>query len=207
MIKHLLPALAAATLLSGCVSVLPKPPPPPRIFVLRAGPVEPVATAGLPIVVAVSQPRAPRGAAGTDIVWRNGGEVAFMERSAWDGTAPELLQAMLTEVLDQRGVVAAAVSTGGGVRADTELRWTIHAFEVVEEAGKLEAVMDADVMLLDTANRRIAANHRFRHAEPVGSRSASVSAAALEQAARNVAASIAVWTETEAQPIAASISK
>jgi cholesterol transport system auxiliary component len=207
MIRLLLPALALATLASGCISVLPKPPKPPRIFVLRAGPVAPAATVKTLIVVAVSAPSAPRGAAGADIVWRNGGEVAFMGGSAWDGTAPELLQAMLTEILDQRGGVRAAAPTGAGVRADAEIRWMIRAFEVVEEAGKLDAVLDADVMLIDTATRRIAADRRFRRSAPIASRSASFSAAALETAARAVATEIAAWAETEVQPIAASISK
>lgn len=194
--KFALTALAA-TLLSGCVSLLPDPPPAPFTYTMRSGAVERVTAAQKPLVIVVGAPSAQRLASGSDIVWRQGAEVAVMDRVAWDDAAPDLLQMMLVETLDKRGAFRAAVRSGSGARGDVELRWDLLAFEIVEDA-KLEAVLTASVRMIDSKSRAVVETQRFETRTPIASRSGKLAAAALEQAARDASLQIADWAAEKA---------
>ena len=52
--------LAAALSLGGCITLLPKAPPPPRTFMLSAGDVARAGTAVTLLAVATSNPSPPR---------------------------------------------------------------------------------------------------------------------------------------------------
>lgn len=199
--------LAGAVLASACVSLLPEPPPPPVVYSLRAGPVEPRAQPLNDMIVLVSEPSAPQSAAGADIVWRKGRVIAVMDRGAWDGPTPDLLQAMLADTLERRRAVRAVVRTGAGVRADAEIRWAVLAFEVVEDAGRLEAQMRVSATLIDARQRTVIATRRFEANAPISERSGRQAAAALERAAQQLVLELADWASAEAQSRAASTSR
>lgn len=190
-------ASVAAALLAGCVSLLPEPPPAPRVYTLRVGGVEKSAAAPRNIVAVVGAPDMPRMAAGADIVWREGAEVAVMDGVAWDDSAPDLLQAMLAETLDRRGVFRAVVRSGAGARGDLDMRWDVLAFEIVED-GRIEAALSANVRLIDARTRTIVDVRRFEARAPVASRSARVAVAALQQAARDLCLQITDWAAERA---------
>lgn len=190
--------LLASVALSGCISLLPKPPPPAMIYTLRAGEVERVTAEVKPIVLSVSEPSAPRSVAGADIVWRTGASIAFMDKGAWDGTAPDLLQDMLIDVIDRRGAVRAVVRTGGGVRADADVRWDVQTFEIVEDGSKLDAEIVVAAKLVDLRTRTLMADERFEAHAPISSRSGRAAAAAMERAARDVSLQIANWAAEKA---------
>lgn len=194
--KSLLVA-ASATFLSGCISILPDAPPPPDVYTMRVGAVEKASVAPKPLVAIVGAPSMPRMAGGSDIVWRQGPEMAVMDRVAWDDAAPDLLQILLTETMDRRGVFRAAVRGGAGARGDVDVRWDIVAFEVVEENG-LEAVFAANVRLIDARSRLILETKRFETKAPLSSRSARVAVAALEKAARDACVLITDWAAEKA---------
>jgi cholesterol transport system auxiliary component len=203
-------ALLAAACLGGCISLLPSPEPAPMVYGLRAPTVERMEGPPKNLVIAVSEPEAPRSVAGADIVWRRGSEIAFMERAAWDGTAPDLLQAMLIDVMDRRGGVRAVTRVGGGVRADVSVQWDVLAFEVVEDGSTLEAVIQASARLIDTNTRTIGESARFEARAPISQRSGRAAAAALERAASDASLKIADWAISHAeasQPRAASTSR
>ena len=191
-------ALVAAVALSGCVSLLPKPPPPGAIYSLRAGDVTPVGGDPKPVVISVSEPSAPRSVAGADVVWRKGAEIAFMEGAAWDGTAPDLLQDMLIDIIDRRGAVRTAVRSGGGVRADTDVRWDVLTFEVLEDGSKQEAVIVIAAKLIDLRTRTLIDDERFEAHAPISTRSGRAAAAAMERAARDASLKIADWAAEKA---------
>lgn len=202
--KVILSAIAALAL-GGCISILPDPPPAPYTYTMRAGPVEPIAAAALPIVVSVGAPSMQRMAAGADIVWRTGPEVAVMEGVAWDNATPDLLQLLLAETLDRRGAFRAALRSGSGVRADLDVRWDVLAFEVVDD-GALAAVFSANVRLVDARSRVVIDSRRFERRAPIASRSGRLATAALERAAQEASLQIADWAAEKAPPPASSAS-
>jgi len=193
-------ALVAAVCLSGCVSLLPKPPPAGAIYTLRAGAVEAMAGEPKAVVLAVGEPVAPRSIAGADIVWRQGAEIAFMEGAAWDGAAPDLLQNLLIDVMDRRNGVRAVVRGGAGVRADAEVRWNVMTFEVVENGATLEATIATTAQLIDLRTRTVLADERFNATAPISSRSGRAAAAALERVATEAALLTADWAIQTVQP-------
>lgn len=188
---------ASAALLSGCVSLLPDAPPPPDVYTMRVGAVEKANVEAKPLVAIVGTPSMTRMAAGSDIVWRQGAEMAVMDKVAWDDAAPDLLQTMLAETMDRRGGFRAAVRGGAGARGDIDVRWDVVAFEVVEENG-LEAVFAANVRLIDARSRQILETKRFETKAPLSSRSARVAVAALEKAAREACVLITDWAAEKA---------
>lgn len=197
MNMKLLAASLAATLLSACVSILPEPPPAPYIYTMRVGAVEPSTAPGHPLVIIIGAPSAQRMTAGSDIVWRQGAEIAVMDRAAWDDAAPDLLQTMLTETLSRRGAFRAAVRGGAGARGDIDLRWDVLAFEVVEDDA-LEAVFSTTVRLVDARSRTIIDTRRFDTRAPIENRSARMAVAAMERAAREACLQIAEWAAEKA---------
>ncbi len=190
-------AASAALLVSGCISILPDAPPPPNVYTMRAGAVGPLGATPKPLVIVVGTPSAQRMAAGSDIVWRTGPEIAVLERVAWDDSAPDLLQTMLAETLDRRGAFRAALRGGGGARGDFDVRWDVLAFEVVEDGG-LEAVFTATVRLIDSRSRVVVETKRFETRAPIASRSGRLAAGALEKVAQDACLQIADWAAEKA---------
>jgi cholesterol transport system auxiliary component len=185
--------VALAGLSSACVSVLPEPPAPPRIYTLTAA--DPTAWSHPPhrgdVVVAVGLPAGPRALMGAEIAWRTDGVVAFVAGAEWAGRAPELLQTLLAETVDQSGFVQAGVRAGAGVQADYEIIWDLTAFHVDEEGGALTAHFGAVARLVDAGTRVLVAQSRVEEAVPVADRSQGAATRALEQATRDAAGRIA----------------
>jgi ABC-type uncharacterized transport system auxiliary subunit len=195
----------APLLLSGCISLLPDAPPPAAIFRIEAGPVATAATMK-DIVLVVATPEAARSLASADIVWLRDGEVAFIEGAAWDGTAPQLLADMLVDVLNRSDLVRAAVRAGGGVRADAEVRWKLDEFSIRED-NELHAAFAASAVLIDLRTRSVIDTLRVETQAPLSERGAGAAAAALESAARDGLAQLAVWAADRVQPKAASTNR
>jgi ABC-type uncharacterized transport system auxiliary subunit len=188
--------------LAGCIRLLPKPPPPPLIYPLEAAPAPaaPVAQAPRDIVIAVAAPDATRALSGSDIAWRRGGALAYIEGAAWEGRNVDLLQTLLVHTIDRRGLATGAVRTGEG-RADVEIRWDLTAFEIVEDGG-LEARLQASVKLLNARTRVLLASSEIDERAPVADRAAGVAARSLEEVARRAAARIADWAVAQAPSVA-----
>ena len=176
------------TLLGGCISLLPDPPPPPRIFALESADVARSTQAPLvDAVIAVAQPTGERAILGTDLVWRTGDELAFVAQTQWSTRAEFALQSMLVETLARDGRFRAATRSGEG-QADYEVRWSVLDFQVVEES--MQARFVADVRLVESPGRRIVAQRIVSVEAPVSDRASSVAAQALARAAREGSARI-----------------
>jgi ABC-type uncharacterized transport system auxiliary subunit len=193
----LLPLLAAAFATSGCIRLLPKPPPPPLIYSLEAAPAA-QAPAGAPknVVVSIDTPDAARALSSSDLAWRKDGALAFVEGATWEGRNLELLQTLLMQTLDRRNEVRGAVRTGEGT-SNVNLHWDLNSFEV-DEADGLSAHLNTSVKLFESRTRRLISQKEFDERVPLADRSSSSAARALEAAARQAAAKISAWVAQEA---------
>jgi len=202
------PLLLASTLaLSGCISLLPEPPPPPRVFALEAGQVERLQGAPIDAVISVAAPGGERAILGSDMIWRNGDELAYVAQTQWSNRASESLQAALVETLARQGRFRAAVRAGDA-RSDYEIRWDVLDFEV-QESG-MNARFVADVKLVSAVNRQIIASEIISGEAPVSDRAAAIAAQALARAAREGSARIGAFAADAAsadQASAASINR
>ena len=110
-ILHVLPLLALAPALGGCIHLLPAPPAPPHLYVLEAGDVARAPGAPIDAVIAVANPDGERAELGSDVVWRTGDTLAFVAQTQWSSRAEDALQAMLAQTLAQQGRFKAALDT------------------------------------------------------------------------------------------------
>lgn len=182
--------LAAALSLGGCISLLPKPPPAPRTFMLTAGDVAPVQGAPIDAVIAVAQPTGEQAILGTDMVWSTGSEVAYVGHTQWSAHADDALQALLVETLSRQHRFRAA-TRAGEANAQYEVRWEVLNFQV--DNATMTARLRADVKLTQAPGRQVIAQEIIEATAPVADRSQTNAAAALTQAAREGAARIALF--------------
>lgn len=211
-------AAALATLLAAC-SIIPEPPPAPRIYPLRASVdlAAPSSAAVSPpaLVIGVPEPAVSNVLLGEDVVWARNGVLGFMERAAWPSRTPIALQALVIETIDAQDRVLGAIRSGEGPRTDVELRWQVTDFQIDEQGGALKARFAANVKLMGGRSRVVFAARTVEVVEPVRARSGAAAAQALQSAAQKAAAEIGVWSAQEAiaqanataQPSAASTNK
>ena len=182
--------LAAALALCGCISLLPKAPPPPRTFMLSAGDVARAPGAPIDAVIAVAEPTGERALLGADMVWSTGNEVAYVGHTQWSDHAGDALQAMLVETLSRQGRFRAAGRTGEA-SAQYEIRWEVLNFQI--DNASMSARLRADVKLTQAPGRQVIAQEIIEASAPVADRSQTSAAAALTQAAREGTARIALF--------------
>jgi ABC-type uncharacterized transport system auxiliary subunit len=193
--KRALILLAATLALSGCISLLPKPPAPPRTFMLTAGDVAHAPGTPINAVIAVAQPSGERALLGEEMVWSTGDEVAYVGGTQWSAHADEALQTILIETLSRQGRFRAAGRTGE-TGAQYEVRWEVLNFQV--DNASMTARFRADVKLTQAPGRQVVAQEIVEASAPVPGRSQTNAAAALTQAAREGAARIALFAADSA---------
>jgi len=182
--------LAAALSMSGCISLLPKAPPPPRTFLLNAGEVASVQGQQIDAVIAVAQPTGERALLGEEMAWSTGEELAYVGHAQWSGHADGALQALLVETLSRQHRFRAATRTGEA-SAQYEIRWEVLNFQV--DNASMTARFRADVKLTQAPGRQVVTQEIVEATAPVAGRSQTSAAAALTQAAREGAARIALF--------------
>jgi ABC-type uncharacterized transport system auxiliary subunit len=182
--------LMSAVALAGCITLLPKPSPPPHTFVMGAGDVARADGAPVDAVITVADPTGERSVLGTSLVWRTGDELAYVAQTEWSARAQDGLQAMLVETLARQGRFRAAAQTGEAQSA-YEIRWDVLEFDV--QQNDMKAHFRADVKLVETAGRRVIAQRLIETEAPVGDRSATLASQALTRAARGASAQIGAF--------------
>jgi len=181
---------ASITLLGGCISLLPEPPPPPQVFALEAGDVSASQGERIDAVIGVAVPSGERSFLGTDVIWRTGDQLAFVDQMQWSNRAELSLQSMLVETLSRQDRFITATRTGEA-RAEYEIRWNILDFEVREDV--MQARFVADVNLVRSPGRVIVAHETIAAEAPVAGRSQTNAAQALARAAREGSARIGMF--------------
>ena len=124
--------LVAASMLGGCITLLPEPPPPPRTYVLEARDVQESQGAPVNAVIGVAQPSGERSILSSDLIWRTGDTIAYVDQSQWSARASDSLQQVLAETLIRQGRFTSSTRSGEA-RADYEIRWEVLDFEVRED--------------------------------------------------------------------------
>lgn len=181
--------LVLPLVLGGCISLLPEPPPPPRVFVLESGDVT-AAPQRVDATIAVAQPTGERTIMGMDLIWRTGDELAYVAQTQWSARAEFALQNMLIHTLARQGAFNAATRAGES-RAQYEVRWDVLDFEVREDT--MQARFAADVRIVASPGRRIIAQRVIEAEAPVSDRSSSIASQALARAAREGSARIGMF--------------
>lgn len=191
----LLTALLPAALLGGCISLLPDPPPPPRVFTLDAGQPARADGARVEAAIGVAAPDGERAILGSDLIWRTGQEIAYVAGTQWSGRADELLQALVIETMAAQGRFG-GVTRAGEARTQFDIRWEVLDFEI--DANAMEAQFRANVRVMASPGRRLIAQEMISASAPVSDRSASVAAQALARAAREGGARIGMFASDAA---------
>jgi len=198
--KRLVILLAGASMLGGCISLLPKPPPPPRTYVLESRDVAQLQGEPIDAVIAIAAPTGERVLLGSDLIWRTGDTIAYVDQSQWSNRVGDALQQMVSETIIRQGRFRAS-TRAGEARADYEIRMELLDFEVREET--MTAHFRADVRLV-AAGRRIVASQLIETEAPVSDRSSSIAANALARAAREGSARIGEFAANAAAEAQAS---
>lgn len=182
--------LLPLVLLGGCITLLPDPPPPPRVFALEAGEVARGEGAPIDAAIGVANPDGERAIMGADLIWRTGQEVAFVGGTQWSGRADDLLQAMVIETMTAQARFA-GVTRSGEARTQFDVRWEVLDFEI--DGAAMQARFRANVRVMASPGRRLIAQEVVSAEAPVSERSASVAANALARAAREGSARIGLF--------------
>lgn len=183
-------ALAAATLLSGCLSVLPTPFVPSALISLPADRARQPADQ-LQADVAVYSPDSSRAFAGVDIAVRDRQELIYLSEVRWADDAPHLMQGAVVNALTKAGGPGRAVPSELSADVDYDVRWRI----VDLSAGKDTAPVrvEVQVSLMDAGTRRMVAQQTFSAEGSPKDRAPRERAAALALTAQDVADQVAAF--------------
>ncbi|ETI63153.1 ABC transporter [Sphingobium sp. C100] len=186
-------ALAAAFLLSGCVSFGAKPPE--RLLSLDAAQKVPAGSArvaGGGRTLIVTEPEAPKMLDTVRIpVKTSPTSVAYVTKVQWSDTPRHMFRRLLAETIsattDRVVLDAGQFSGDGGQRLSGEL------IDFTIDAARQSAVVTYDAMLT-TPNGVALARQRFTASVPVGAKiEADTVGTPLNAAANKVAADVAAW--------------
>ncbi len=192
--KTKIAALAlAASLLAGCVSVLPTPIVPSALISLPADrAVAPTDT--LKADVSVFFPESSRAFASADIAVRDAQELIYLSDVRWADTAPALLQGAVVNSLTKAGGPGRAAPGQLGAQTDYDLRWRVVDMSVSKATGPVRIEVQASLM--DSGTRRMIAQQSF-----------TAEGAPDQATARSRAAALAIVSQKVADEVAAFVAK
>lgn len=189
--KRILAAtVLSASLLAGCVSVLPEPFIPSALIALPADRATAPDTP-LQADVAVYMPETSRAFAGNDIAVRTEQELIYLNEVRWSDNAPSLLQGAVVNALTKAGGPGRAAPAALGANVDYDVRWRIVDLSVGREMAPVR--VEVQVSLVDSGTRRMVAQETFRAEGSPGDRAPRARAAALALAAQDVANQVAAF--------------
>ena len=155
-LRPLCAALLSATLLVGCVSLLPEPEQLTGLYTL-AHPTDYTAVEGGDVdgpTLALGTPSAPRAYASDEIAVRApDGGLKFLPGARWADTAPRLLQDLVLDQLARQGLTPAPLTAG--VNPDYEITWRVRAFEADIDTPNPQARIVIDALVMEPERKDI----------------------------------------------------
>ncbi len=189
--------LLSATVLSGCVSILPEPFVPVALIAL---PADRAVAPSSPLMadVAVYSPESSRAFESNDIAVRDRQELIYLDEVRWADGAPHLLQGAVVNALTKAGGPGKAVPSELGASVDFDVRWRIIDLSAGKETAPVR--VEVQVSVMDSNTRRMVAQQTFVTEGSPSDRTPRARAAALAIAAQQAADKVAGFVTETAQP-------
>ncbi len=199
--------LAAMSLTSGCITLLPKPGKPPTVVTMRADPTLTRVPNSAPFSIGVGVPTMSPALASNKVAVRSEtGAYAYVDMLILSAPAPQIIQNVVLETFDRTGAARAAVRALTVARPDYEVHFDINAFEVTEPEGRRPGIarIEAAVRLVDASTGQPITATIIAVEVPAPRGDRTVPAKALEAATRQMAVQAMNWSIRNATPFYAS---
>jgi cholesterol transport system auxiliary component len=190
--KPYLIIMAAVLPLSGCISFGAKPPP--SLLTLTAA-AAPTPSAGRSVTAAeaivINVPTSPQAIATTRVAVSDGATaIAYVQKAVWVEAPARLFQRLLSETIAAKTGKVALDPRQTSLMPALQLSGQLLRFGV--DAGNSDAIIIYDAILTRDAGKSVM-TRRFEARSPASAIEASISGAALNRAANQVAGDVAVW--------------
>jgi len=196
-LRALAAALAAATLLAGCSSILGEKPKHPTVQ-YAPDPRVP-ADAAWPQAdwqLSLTAPTAARMIDSLRIAVRPAGdEFQVYKGAAWAKLPSAMIEDALLRTLEDSGKIAAVARQGSGIGADYKLVLDLRRFES-DYAGQAlpSAVIELNAKLLHNADQKVVAQRTFLQSTPAATAQVGDVVAAFERSLAATTTDLAGWT-------------
>lgn len=190
--KSTLSLLALPLLLSGCISFGSKPPP--QLLTLQPAvtiPAGQVQSTGAAATITIGVPAVPQELAAPRVpVHRGGVAIAYVKDAVWVEAPPRLFARLLADTVTARTGRVVLSTRQSQIDPGAQLTGELRMFGVDEATGEAVVIYDA---VLQRGEAPVFEKQRFEARVPVGQIEATPVAAALSQAANQVAGQVADW--------------
>lgn len=182
---------AALVLLSGCVSLGPKPP---KELIGLSSDAKVAAGQSKTVsdkeAISVALPALPPQLRNNRIAVQSGATFAYLSKSAWVDAPNHMFRAVLAETIEAKTGRFVPDNRNPAITPDTRLGGTLLAFQLLGGRGQVLVVFDAT--LSKSGSDQIRAR-RFEATAPVGEEEPAGVSSALNRAANAVASDVADW--------------
>jgi cholesterol transport system auxiliary component len=193
-------ALAAAAMLAGCISLLPKAQPVQLYRFGETAPAPSQAAAQARFTIAPALTGFDRAAAGDRILTVNGGEAAYIKGSRWVSSALSQFDNAVQRAFDADNGPARLASRGEMGRGDYLLKLDVRRFQAEYRNGAgapPTIVVDVHASLGRTSDRLNAGAHVFHAEVTAGDNRVGPIADAFDKAVAQVVGEIVAWADNK----------
>ncbi|KKC26466.1 ABC-type transport auxiliary lipoprotein family protein [Sphingomonas sp. SRS2] len=187
-------ALAAAGLLSGCISL--GEDPPKQLLGLTSDArvaADQGKVASDKNAISVAVPALPPALRNQRVAVQSGAAFAYLPKSAWVDTPASMFRAVLAETIEAKTGRFVPDQRNGAITPDTRLGGTLSAFQLLGGQGKVVVMFDATLSKSGSDQIR---TRRFEATAPAGGEDPTSVSAALNRAANALAGDVADWVGT-----------
>jgi len=182
---------AALALLSGCVSLGPKPPR--QLLGLTSDarvPANQNKVTRDTEAVSVALPALPSQLRNNRIAVQSGSTFAYLPKVAWVDTPATMFRGVLAETIEAKTGRFVPDQRNGAITPDTRLGGSLTAFQLLGGQGRVLVIFDATIARAGSDQIR---TRRFEATAPVGDEDAASVSSALNRASNAVASDVADW--------------
>lgn len=144
--------------------------------------------------IMVTRPQAVKVYDGQDIVIRNGDAIAYLDKAQWSDRLPELVQARLTQTLDNTGRFAGIGRPGDGLSINYQILTNIRLFDIDVTNGQKTAKVEISAKIMDDKTGNIRASRVFSSQQAVLGTNNAEYAKALNATFEKLTIDIVNWT-------------